>query len=100
MDAAVRTDNRAASPGRQATKRIASRALLAAVNPAAGAAVAIVQRLSLTLVPSAGGALAYLALRWRDHEALAVGSTRVRATGRGQRTLDVSMCRLQPVDQN
>jgi uncharacterized membrane protein YbhN (UPF0104 family) len=74
--------------------------VLFGVNPAAAAAAAIVQRLSLTLVPSAGGALAYLALRWRDHEALAVGSTRARATGRRQRTLDVPMCRLQPVDQN
>ncbi|MGH7722922.1 MAG: lysylphosphatidylglycerol synthase transmembrane domain-containing protein [Candidatus Dormibacteria bacterium] len=36
------------------------------VNPAAAAAAAIVQRLSLTLVPTAGGALAYLALRRRQ----------------------------------
>jgi uncharacterized protein (TIRG00374 family) len=35
------------------------------VNPAAAAAVAVVQRLSLTLVPAAGGATAYLILRRR-----------------------------------
>lgn len=40
--------------------------VLLGVNPAAAAAAAIVQRLSLTLVPTAGGALAYLALRRRD----------------------------------
>jgi uncharacterized protein (TIRG00374 family) len=35
------------------------------VNPAAAAAVALIQRLSLTLVPAAGGATAYLILRRR-----------------------------------
>lgn len=36
------------------------------VNPAAAAAAALVQRLSLTLVPAAGGAMAYLVLRRRQ----------------------------------
>ena len=36
------------------------------VNPAAAAAAAIVQRLTLTLVPAAGGAIAYLVLRRRQ----------------------------------
>ncbi len=35
------------------------------VNPAAAAAIALIQRLSLTVVPTVGGAMAYLALRRR-----------------------------------
>jgi uncharacterized protein (TIRG00374 family) len=38
------------------------------VSPAAAAAVALVQRLSLTALPTVGGALAYLALRRRSAE--------------------------------
>lgn len=43
--------------------------VLLGVNPAAAAAAAVVQRLSLTLVPTAGGGLAYLALRRRNQHA-------------------------------
>ena len=46
------------------------------VSPPAAAAVALVQRLSLTVVPAVGGALAYLALRRRHRRTNAAEASR------------------------
>jgi glycosyltransferase 2 family protein len=54
--------------------------VLLGVNPAAAAAAAILQRLTLTLVPTAGGGLAYLALRRQDHAARGNRPARRRRT--------------------
>lgn len=47
--------------------------LILGVSPATAAAAAILQRLTLTVVPAAGGGLAYLALRWRSRSEPAAG---------------------------
>jgi uncharacterized protein (TIRG00374 family) len=52
--------------------------VLLGVNPAAAAGAAIVQRLSLTLIPTVAGSLAYLVLRHRRSAALATVEPMVR----------------------